>query len=170
MADFEKYIPRLFKAEGKLGNTTNHKSDKGGWTNAGITLKTFRSFYGQTKTVADLRNMTYDQWHHIMKSYWDTCKADKIQNQSIAEIVVDWNINSGISGRKGTQKAIGTDADGIFGPKTLAALNAQPQKCVFCKIIEARKVFFYELVINDETQKDNLDGWLNRLKKFRYED
>lgn len=170
MADFKRYIPRLFDAEGKLGDVTNHKNDKGGWTNAGITLKTFRSFYGQTKTVTDLRNMTYEQWYRIMRTYWDACKADRINNQSIAELVVDWNINSGISGKKGVQEALGTVADGIFGPKTLAAINAQPQKCVFCKIMEGRKRYFQMLSDKDESQKDNLTGWLNRLQKFVYQD
>ena len=155
--------------EGKLGKTTNHKNDKGGWTNAGVTLKTFRAFYGQDKTVDDLRAMTMEQWRHISKSYWDECKGDKIANQSIAEIVVDWNYNSGIAGRKGTQKALGLVVDGIFGPKTLAALNDGPQKCVFCKIKDAREKYFRELVERDPSQAGNLDGWLNRLKRFSYD-
>ena len=168
MADFEHYIPLLFDAEGKLGKVTNHKNDKGGWTNAGVTIKTFREFYGKDKTVDDLRAMTLDQWKRIMKTYWDECKADDIKNQSVAELVVDWNINSGPAGMKGVQKALDLTADGIFGPKTLAALNTEPTKCVFCRILAARERFFIKLVENTPSQIGNLSGWLNRLKKFVY--
>lgn len=166
MADFNIYIPRLKKYE---GGYSNRKNDKGGPTMKGITLTTFRKFYGQDKTIKDLKNITEAQWYRISRSYWDECKADKILNQSIAELVVDWNFNSGTAGRKGTQKAIGTDIDGIFGPKTLAALNADPQRCVFCKIKEARTAYYKELA-KTPGQEENLDGWLNRLKHFEYED
>jgi len=169
MANFEHYIPFLFKWEGKLGTTTNNKNDKGGWTNAGVTLKTFRDFFGQDKSVDDLRAMTMEQWRKIARSYWDECKADKINNQSIAELVVDWNFNSGVTGRKEIQKVFNLVADGIYGPKTLAALNGEPQKCVFCKIKDARENFFRRLASNSTSQANNLKGWLNRLNDFNYE-
>ena len=55
----------------------------------GVTLATFKAYYGGDKTIYDLKNITDEQWTRIMKVYWDTCKADKIVNQSIANLVVD---------------------------------------------------------------------------------
>ena len=93
MADFQKYAPKLSKLEGGF---SNRKADRGGPTNRGVTLRTFREFYGSDKTVEDLRNMTDEQWTHIMKSgYWDKCKADEIKSQSVAEFFSDWCVNSG---------------------------------------------------------------------------
>jgi len=169
MAQFDLYIPLLFRLEGRLGLVTNHPTDKGGLTNAGVTIKTFRQFFGQDRTADDLRNMTYEQWYRIMKSYWDDCKGDRIRNQSIAELVVDWNINSGITGMKEAQRCLNLVADGVYGPKTLTALNSDPQKCVFCRIMDARKAFFKRLASASPSQAANLNGWLNRLKNFDYE-
>lgn len=166
MARFDLYAPILKRLEGGF---VNHPADKGGPTMGGVTLASYRAVFGSKKTVGDLKNMTDAEWAQIMEVYWDAVKADQIKNQSIANIVADWNINSGISGRKGVQKALGLIADGIFGPKTLAALNAEPQKCVFCKIKAAREQFYSSIVQKTPSQAVFLKGWLNRLKNFEYD-
>ena len=163
MARFDKYVPILIEIE---GGYSNHKADKGGATMRGVTLKTFRSFFGADKTIKDLQNMTDAQWNKIMRTYWDECKADKIDNQYIANLVVDWNINSGVSGRKGVQECLNLTTDGIFGPKTLGALNGDNPVIVFYKIKLARMQFFKKLADAGDNQIENLGGWLNRLNKF----
>lgn len=166
MAKFELYAPILKKFEGGF---IDHPADKGGPTNCGVTLATFKVIFGKDKTVDDLKKMTDAQWKKVMKVYWDACNADKIQNQSIANIVVDWNVNSGTTGRKSVQKALGLYADGIFGPKTLEALNKTPGKCVFCKIREAREAFYRGIAEKNPSQAVFLKGWINRLNSFTYE-
>lgn len=166
MASFDLYAPLLRELEGGF---VDHPLDEGGPTKAGVTLATFRATFGQDKTVNDLKNMTDAQWKKIMRIYWDACSADKIESQAVANIVVDWNINSGISGRRGVQNTFGLAADGIFGPKTLAALNKEPHRCVFCKIKTAREQFYHNLVEKKPSQKIFLKGWLNRLNRFSYE-
>ena len=166
MADFERYAPILKSIE---GGYADHPADKGGPTKAGVTLKVYQYYYGKDKTAQDLKNMTDEEWSRIMKVYWDECKGDEIRNQSIADIVVDWNINSGLAGRKGVQEALGLTVDGAFGPKTLKALNGDPQKCVFCKIRDAREHFFVRLVEKNPSQAVFLKGWLNRLKRFEFD-
>lgn len=167
MADFEKYAPILKRLEGGF---VNHPDDAGQATNMGVTLATYRTLFGKDKTVEDLKNMTDAEWSRIMRIYWDSCDGRNIHNQSIANLVADWCVNSGSAGRKGVQKAVGVIPDGIFGKKTLAALNAEPQKCVFCKIKEAREEFFKDIVRRKPSQSVFLRGWLNRLDTFRYED
>lgn len=166
MAKFDLYAPILRRLEGGF---VDNPADKGGPTNCGVTLVTFRVIFGKDKTVEDLKNMTDAQWKKVMKVYWDACNADQIKNQSIANIVVDWNVNSGTNGRKGVQKALGLVADGIFGPKTLEALNKEPGKCVFCKIREARESFYRKIVEKTPSQIVFLRGWMNRLNDFVYE-
>ena len=71
---------------------------------------------------------------------------------------------------KKIQTAVGIKADGIFGPKTLNALNAEPQRCVFCKIKAAREEFYNNIVRKTPSQIVFLKGWLNRLKMFEYDE
>ncbi|MBQ5796313.1 MAG: peptidoglycan domain protein [Kiritimatiellae bacterium] len=133
MASFDKYAPKLKRWEGGFGNDPD---DPGGATMCGVTLATFRAWYGQDKTVADLRRMTDAQWRRIMKDgFWDKCWGDQIKNQSVAEIFVDWVVNSGPAMIKKVQGLVGTTADGVLGPKTLLAINdCNPQKLHFASI------------------------------------
>lgn len=166
MASFEKYAPILKRWEGGFVNNPN---DPGGATNMGVTLATYRKFFGAGKTVADLKRMSEREWTEIMRTYWDECKADGILNQSIANIVVDFNVNAGIRGKMCVQKALGCKPDGIFGKLTLAALNADNQECVFCKIKKARCGYYEDVVRNRPSSAVFLKGWLNRVNSFEFE-
>ena len=55
MADYKKLIPFVLKYEGGI---VDDPDDAGGFTNKGVTLKTFRSVYGKDKTKEDLINST----------------------------------------------------------------------------------------------------------------
>lgn len=170
MADIIKYGKFLNDLEGGF---SNRKSDRGGPTYRGVTLKTFRNFYGQHMTVKDLQNMTDEQWWHILRvGYWNKCKGDEIISQSVAEIFVDWMYNSGFVAIQKVQNILGVKPDGVVGPITLKAINAQDPETLFRKIYEMRFNFFHQIVRNDKTntQKDNLEGWLNRLSKFIYQE
>ena len=167
MADFKRYAKKLIQLE---GGYTNHPDDQGGPTNQGVTLNTYRSYCGQEKTIKDLRNMSYGIWCDIMKDmYWDKCLADKIDNQSVAEILVDWCVNSGFVGLRKVQEIVGTKPDGIAGPKTLAAINGADAKELFDRIMAARKQFFINIVKRNPNQKVFINGWMNRLLMFKFE-
>ncbi len=165
MADFDKYVPLLQQLE---GGWSDRESDRGGATMCGVTLTTFRRYYGQNRTKEDLHKISLEQWMFIMRDYWNQCKADQIVNQSIAEIFVDWNINSGISGIRTFQRLFGLKDDGIVGKNTLAALNGQDPEEIFARIYEARKNFYRKIVMRAPDQGVNLAGWFNRLKHFKY--
>ena len=88
MAKAELLKPFILRWEGGF---VDDPLDRGGATNKGITIGTFRNFYGKEATVEQLKNITDEQWLHIFKcGFWDKWKADDINNQSIADIVVDW--------------------------------------------------------------------------------
>lgn len=167
MASFDKYAPKLKRWEGGFGNEPD---DPGGATMCGVTLATFRAWYGQDKTVADLRRMTDAQWRRIMKDgFWDKCWGDQIKNQSVAEIFVDWVVNSGPAMIKKVQGMVGTKADGIMGPKTLLAINdCNPQKLHFA--IKAARAEWYAAITRGKSSNLKFyDGWMNRLHDFCYQ-
>ena len=167
MAKYEKLIPTVLKWEGSF---VNHPSDPGGATNSGVTLSTFRSVYGKDKTVQDLKNMTRKQWEYIFKTrFWDRWKADDIDNQSIANLLVDWLWASGVYGIKYPQEVLGVKTDGIVGLKTLAAINYYPNKKeLFDKLWNRRKKHFEDIVRNRPQSKVFLKGWLRRLSDFKW--
>lgn len=166
MAKAELMVPFIKKWE---GGWANDPDDSGGCTMAGITIATYRQYYGKNKTCNDLRFITQEEWLYIFKKgYWDKMKADYINNQSIAQLVVDmaWGSGSYWAIRK-MQKAIGVKDDGIIGPKTLAALNAEPQEEVFQKIWNMR----YDWLVAISKKGNNkkfLKGWLRRLNDIRF--
>ena len=168
MANFNIYAPKLKVFE---GGRSLHPKDKGGATNRGVTLTTFRRIFGQDKTIDDLWNMTEGEWLVVMsEEHWDVCKADKIDNQSIAEIIVDWYVNSGIAGIRRTQEIAGVKPDGIIGPKSLAAINSANQKELFDRLWSGRHQFYLNIVKRDPSQKEFLKGWMNRLDSFQFEE
>lgn len=168
MAEFSKYAKILIQLE---GGYTNHPDDLGGPTMHGVTLKTYQAYCGKEKTIKDLRNMSYGTWCNIMKDlYWDKCRADEIESQPLAEIIVDWCVNSGMVGLRKVQEIAGVKPDGIAGPKTLAAINGADAASLFDRIWKARQQFYINIVKRNPTQKVFMNGWMNRLGRFKFEE
>ena len=167
MADFKEYAKKLIEIE---GGYVNHPDDQGGPTCKGITLNTYRQYCGAGKTIKDLRDMSYGTWCDIIKDmYWDKCLGDEIENQAVAEITVDWCVNSGTQGLRKVQEIAGTKPDGIAGPKTIAAINGANQKELFDRIMSARNQFYVNIVKKNPSQRVFMNGWMNRLGKFKFE-
>ena len=169
MADISKFLPKLFRVEGGF---VNDPDDCGGATNKGITIAVFRSFYGKDKTVTDLKNITTAQATKIYKTnYWDKCKADDIKSQSVAELLVDFAVNSGVAtAAKKIQSLVGTTIDGKIGPKTIEAINNKKSETLFNELHDVRVAYYKAIVARKPSQQKFLKGWMTRLKIYKYED
>lgn len=174
MANPKQFIPMLQKFE---GGWSNHPADRGGATMCGITYKTFSAWRKRKKqpepSLDDLRNISQEEWADIFISlYWNKWKANLINNQSIANILVDFAWGSGpITAIRYIQKhVLNVSADGICGPITLNAINQFPnQQLLFDMIKAARLAFVDQLVERNPTQKVFLRGWRNRINAFKFE-
>lgn len=166
MADHKKLIPIILKYEGGYAGNIDGMT----CTMKGVTLATFRKYFGKNKTCNDLKNITDWQWEYIFKrGYWDNWQADSINSQSIANLLVDWNWASGIYGIKYPQRVLGVKDDGIVGPKTLAAINNHPDpEDLFNQLWKRREKHFRDIAKNSYKKKF-LTGWLNRLSAFKFE-
>lgn len=172
MADSSKLVPFILSWE--TDKYTNNKKDKGGPTKYGITLATWRKV-GYDKNgdgvlnEEDVKLLTKDDFHRVFKqNFWNACKADKIQDQSVANMLVDFAYNSGVK-RAATylQLTLGITADGIIGNKTLFAINKSNGKRLFERFKKTREDYLKSIAKGE--QKDFLDGWLRRLSYITYE-
>lgn len=168
MADAKKLIPFLLKWEGGF---VNDPADAGGATMKGVTLATFRKFYGPQMGIEDLKRITDEQWLHIFKTgYWDKCGADKILSQSVANALVDWAYNSGMAtAAKAVQKIAGVTMDGMIGNQTITAINSWNARKLFDAIKSARIQFIENIVKNKPSQGKFLKGWMNRINALTFE-
>ena len=173
MANIDKLIPHIIKWEGG-SKFTNDPLDRGGATKYGITIGTLQGIKYDTNrdgkvSVDDVKALTYDDFKYILKSqYWDRWKADMIENQSIANLVVDWLWGSGKHGIFIPQRLLGVPADGIVGNVTINALNRTNQRNIYNKVWQARKQFYLDIVKSNPSQSKWLHGWLNRLNDLKF--
>lgn len=167
MANYKLLIPFILRWE---GGYTDDPDDLGGPTNRGITLKTLRTAYGNKATTADLRRMTDTQWQHIFKTYyWDRWQADRIHDQAIANILVDWTWASGVHAIRIPQRMLGVTPDGIVGSRTLNALNSHPDPQSLFNDIKASRVAFVTRICRSRPQNKKFrQGWLNRINALEY--
>ena len=189
MAKVESIVPFILKWEtgttgigltneqlfekAKLKGFANDPDDLGGATMCGVTLATFTEYcrrkgYPQP-TIVRLKAIKYKEWLEILKTmFWDKWKADQINNESIALILVDWVWGSGKYGITIPQKAIGVTADGIVGPKTIAAVNAKDPKQLFDLIRKERLAYIERICRSRPTNLKYKRGWLNRLNDIKF--
>lgn len=171
MASVEKLAPFILKWEGGF---VNDPDDLGGATNKGVTLSTYMQYCRKkgypVPTVERLKNLSDREWTEILKTmYWDRWKADQIESQSVANILVDWVWASGNYGIKIPQKLIGVTVDGIVGPKTIDAVNSRNPRELFDMIKIARFDFIEEICRKRPANNKFKRGWINRINDFVFE-
>ena len=173
MADVRKLAPFILKWEGGF---VNDPDDLGGATNMGVTIGAWKSC-GYDKDgdgdidVDDLHLLTReDVVNRVLKPYyWDRWKADSIQDQSVANILVDWIWASGVHGIKIPQDLVGVIPDGIVGPKTLAAVNSHNPRELFDQIKIARFDFIEDICRKRPANNKFKRGWMNRINDIKFE-
>lgn len=185
MAEFTRMLPLIFHfaagVYGKNGSDlrlpyeeqfnlarkkgwSDDPDDPGGATMIDVTLSTYTAFRKSkgitTTTKSDLRRISFHEWTDILKTmFWDKWRADEIVSQGIANLLVDWIWASGAKSIRDAQRVIGVKADGIVGPKTLAAINTAQQEELFFRLRDARELYYRRC----RASWKYLNGWLRRL-------
>ncbi|MEM7551140.1 MAG: glycosyl hydrolase 108 family protein [Bacteroidota bacterium] len=173
MAVFEKAIGHVKKWEGGLAN---HPNDRGGLTNFGITIGTFKRYaqpvLGIQPTETNLRNLTWNQAKWIyLQVFWKGMRGDQINDQDIANILFDAYVNKPGNAIRLMQESLNrvgqkVVVDNLIGPQTIAAINRADPKRLFNEYKRARANYYKARAANIPDQQVFLDGWLARINDF----
>ena len=169
MASIEAALKRIARWEGGF---SDHVNDKGGRTKHGVTevaLARARKARPRAGYPADVADLTLKQAHEIFELDYAPKGWAKIEDQTVATLLLDVCINSGPErGVTLLQRALCSGGspvavDGKFGPKTLAAVNASNPEALRMALYRQRAAFYQQIVASDPTQRVFLGGWMNRL-------
>ena len=162
---FEDCLARILKHE---GGYVNDPLDSGGRTNLGVTQRVWEEFVGHPVTEADMKALTPQKVGPMYKlKYWNPSYCEVLP-KGLDYVVFDFAVNAG-TGRsvKTLQQAIGCVADGVIGPKTMAAINDANPKDLITKFSDARADFYQGIVARKPDQARFIKGWLNRVEESR---
>lgn len=100
--------------------------------------------------------------------YW---KFDKIIDQSIATKLFDMSVNMGVgTAVKMLQRILGVDVDGIFGTRTLDAVNGDDPDILMLDLVNACIKRYEDIIKSDPTQERFRRGWMRRAKSMPKEE
>lgn len=123
---------------GHEGGFSDHAADPGGKTNYGITEAVAR----EAGYTGDMRELPMQLAKDIyLARFWRSIRADDLP-PGIRYAVFDAAVNSGpAQATKWLQRALGVEADGVIGPKTLAAAYAQDARALRLRMLAQRLRF-----------------------------
>ncbi len=172
---FQRSLRMVLRHEGGF---VDHPADRGGPTNKGVTLKTWRAYHRAKNpavsdadcSAASLKEITADQIAEIYyQGYWRPARCVDMPNEALAGVVFDAAVNHGpAQALRLSQQGAGMaafDCDGRWGPRTRARLKSAAADSVGLVdgMLLARERFYRQIVRDDPSQGVFLRGWMNRL-------
>lgn len=138
------------------GGYSDHAADPGGKTRFGVTEAVAR----EVGYKGDMRELPLDLAKRIyLERYWKPVRADELP-AAVRYAVFDAAVNSGPGQAiKWLQRALGVTADGVIGPKTIAAANAGNPDALRMRMLGQRLKFMAGLSNWPAFSR----GWANRI-------
>lgn len=132
----------------------------------GVTLETYQKFLGRKATKDELRRISDGELDAIYRSYyWHPAACDRLP-RGVDLVVFDMAVNAGV--RRAVrilQESVGSPADGVTGPKTLAAVEKQDPLHLIRQYSEGRRAFYKGLSAYVTFGR----GWLRRVDEVEAE-
>lgn len=180
MADFDKAIALVLKHE---GGYVHDKDDPGGATKYGMSARFLNSIEDLIKDDIDsngnnvidsddINRLNVDTAEKLYKAFWwDKYRYGEIENDSLATKIFDISVNIGPhQAHTDLQRSFNVisrvsllKVDGIFGSKTLAAINTENPRYLLIKFKGLIANYYRSLARDHDKLSKYLQGWLNRL-------
>lgn len=174
MANFKEY----FSIENYLEGTVfeDVPGDHGGATKYGLIIDDLQEYNLDVTGDGvidwhDVKELTAAQASLVLKKlYWDFMKADSVNNQSLAMYIVDGGLTQGrVLIAKYVQSILGVTVDGMFGQKTINAINMLNDPSVLFEALKSKRIDRYNAIVaRDATQNKFIKGWINRANAIKY--
>lgn len=144
---------------GHEGGFANDPQDPGGATMMGITRATLAEWRGRPVTEAEVRALTRREAAEIYRArYWNVLRCDELP-PGMDLMVFDFGVNAGPrAGARMLQRAVGAVADGVIGPRTLAAARAVDAATALERMAQLRREHYLALSTFPRFGR----GWLRR--------
>lgn len=154
--NFDEAFTKLL---GHEGGYVNHKADKGGATNWGITEAVAR----QAGYLGDMQHLPVEKAKAIYRAeYWSAVRADQLP-EPLRYPVFDCAVNSGVGQAvKWLQRALGVVDDGKVGPVTLGTANFNEPKATLARMQGHRLAF----MADRSNWSDFGRGWAHRVAEI----
>lgn len=170
MTRFQECLKLLLGSE---GGYSNHKADRGGATNSGITqivYDNWRIAHGLGRNP--VTGISGEEIELIYGDYYWKPSRCQYLPAPLDYVQFDGAVNHGVGqAAKFLQRAVQVTADGSIGPVTLQAVKEEREAgqtmTVVDSILEQRGRFYDSLVAAHPDQSVFLDGWHNRLAHVR---
>ncbi len=183
---FEKAYKKTIKHEGGYANI---KSDKGGETYKGI-ARNYHPYWAGWSIIdrekakkggtlphnyiinSEVLNNLVASFYRV--NFWERLNLGKIYNETLQDIIFDFAVNSGkraiVKVQRLLNELFGKNllTDGILGNKTARAINNCDAEQLF-NAIKLMREEYYNKIAQKGNNRKFLNGWLNRLKDFKYE-
>lgn len=137
-------------------------------TNMGVSAVAFQQWQGRCPTVSDMKGLTQADALAFYKWYWQYYNIDGINNQALAELVMNNTMGAPSQAAKAEQRALqrmgytNVAVDGARGPITLAALNDAARKDLQRTYNTVREEWINYLGgINSQFRQ----AWINRMDR-----
>lgn len=176
MANFNLALLKVLSHE---GGYVNDPDDHGGETYKGIARNSHGTWQGwkiidQSKMDKSfplnlVNNLKLQQLveQFYIETFWQPLKADQIQNQTSADSVFDFAVNSGTTtSARLVQSIVGAKIDGIIGEQTLNKINSMDFGHFQAALTVAKMEYYMNIIRKRPTSKKFLLGWISRSLSF----
>lgn len=165
---FDRALTFVLRIE---GGYSDRAADRGGPTCFGVTQKAFDAY--RLRRGLPLESVQFMEQPECrdfyFTGYWLAAGCAQLPDRiALAHFDAAVNVGPRQAGQL-LQRALRVNADGVVGPGTVAAAQAQDGWPLLRRLLVGRARFYATLWRKDPTQRTFRRGWVNRLRKLRRE-
>jgi len=139
-------------------------------TNFGITPRAYYNFFNKKPTREIMKNLSLREAKQIYyEDYWEAAHTEKLP-LSMRLMHFDTAVNHGVNkAMKILQRTVKTKADGIYGPKTEAAILSNNYDIY--RYASYRIIDYMYIVVHNPSKMKYIKGWIFRvLNNLKYQE